>query len=168
MCASRRAAKKSIFSPRGSTMICHERLRFSDKSESIARGNRTQGTRRRAARRELRTARAAPQSHPRRGAARHRVRQGLCPGRGRLPLRHGRRDYLDFLSGYSVFNIGRNHPAVQEGDPRRARSRSAEHGADGLLAAERPAGGGADQANARSISTPSSSATPARKRSKAR
>jgi acetylornithine/succinyldiaminopimelate/putrescine aminotransferase len=23
------------------------------------------------------------------------------------------RDYLDFLSGYSVFNIGRNHPAVQ-------------------------------------------------------
>src|SRR4028119_2235823 len=22
-------------------------------------------------------------------------------------------DYLDFLSGYSVFNIGRNHPAVQ-------------------------------------------------------
>ena len=24
------------------------------------------------------------------------------------------RDYLDFLSGYSVFNIGRNHPAVQQ------------------------------------------------------
>ena len=24
------------------------------------------------------------------------------------------RDYLDFLSGYSVFNIGRNHPAVQK------------------------------------------------------
>ena len=23
------------------------------------------------------------------------------------------RDYLDFLSGYSVFNIGRNHPAIQ-------------------------------------------------------
>src|SRR2546428_9487894 len=23
-------------------------------------------------------------------------------------------DYLDFLSGYSVFNIGRNHPAVQQ------------------------------------------------------
>ena len=23
------------------------------------------------------------------------------------------REYLDFLSGYSVFNIGRNHPAVQ-------------------------------------------------------
>src|SRR5258708_31655034 len=23
------------------------------------------------------------------------------------------RDYLDFLSGYSVFNISRNHPAVQ-------------------------------------------------------
>ena len=23
------------------------------------------------------------------------------------------RDYLDFLSGYSVYNIGRNHPAVQ-------------------------------------------------------
>ena len=22
--------------------------------------------------------------------------------------------YLDFLSGYSVFNIGRNHPAVQK------------------------------------------------------
>jgi acetylornithine/succinyldiaminopimelate/putrescine aminotransferase len=24
------------------------------------------------------------------------------------------RDYLDFLSGYSVFNIGRNHPAIQK------------------------------------------------------
>src|SRR5215210_4599302 len=24
------------------------------------------------------------------------------------------REYLDFLSGYSVFNIGRNHPAVQQ------------------------------------------------------
>src|SRR5271170_7445762 len=24
------------------------------------------------------------------------------------------RDYLDFLSGYSVFNIGRNHPAVRQ------------------------------------------------------
>ncbi len=24
------------------------------------------------------------------------------------------RDYLDFLSGYSVFNIGRNHPAIQQ------------------------------------------------------
>ena len=24
------------------------------------------------------------------------------------------RDYLDFLSGYSVFNIGRNHPAVKQ------------------------------------------------------
>src|SRR4051812_42924833 len=24
------------------------------------------------------------------------------------------RDYLDFLSGYSVFNIGRNHPAVKK------------------------------------------------------
>ena len=41
--------------------------------------------------------------------------------------------YLDFLSGYSVFNIGRNHP-------RRARPRSAEHGANGLLAFERVAG----------------------------
>ncbi|NDD82196.1 MAG: aminotransferase class III-fold pyridoxal phosphate-dependent enzyme, partial [Verrucomicrobia bacterium] len=24
------------------------------------------------------------------------------------------KDYLDFLSGYSVFNIGRNHPTVQK------------------------------------------------------
>ena len=27
-------------------------------------------------------------------------------------------DYLDFLSGYSVFNIGRNHPVVDPGHPR--------------------------------------------------
>ncbi len=37
--------------------------------------------------------------------------------------------YLDFLSGYSVFNIGRNHP-------------------DGLLAFKRIAGGGVNEANA--------------------
>ena len=34
--------------------------------------------------------------------------------RGRYLYDLDGRDYLDFLSGYSVFNIGRNHPAVQQ------------------------------------------------------
>ena len=71
------------------------------------------------------------------------------------------RDYLDFLCGYSVFNIGRNHPAVKKATARCARDGPAEHGADGLLAPLRAAGGGAAEEGARRISTPSSSATPA-------
>src|SRR5947199_127221 len=42
-----------------------------------------------AAGRKLRTARATSEPHPRFGPARHRFRQGLCPRRGRVSLRHG-------------------------------------------------------------------------------
>jgi 4-aminobutyrate aminotransferase-like enzyme len=56
------------------------------------------------------------------------------------------RDYLDFLSGYSVFNIGRNHPAVQKAIRDVLELDLPEHGADGLLAAQRLARGGGHQA----------------------
>ena len=48
--------------------------------------------------------------------------------------------YLDFLSGYSVFNIGRNHPLVKQAIRDVARSGSSKHGADGLFTFERLAG----------------------------
>ena len=35
-------------------------------------------------------------------------------GRGAYLYDRDNREYLDFLSGYSAFNIGRNHPAVKE------------------------------------------------------
>ena len=40
--------------------------------------------------------------------------QVYAHGRGAYLYDLDGRDYLDFLSGYSVFNIGRNHPAVQQ------------------------------------------------------
>jgi ornithine--oxo-acid transaminase len=40
--------------------------------------------------------------------------QVYARGRGAYLYDAEGRDYLDFLSGYSVFNIGRNHPAVQQ------------------------------------------------------
>ena len=44
------------------------------------------------------------------------------------------KDYLDFPSGYSVYNIGRNHPAVKKAINGCAGDGSAKHGANGLLA----------------------------------
>jgi len=55
------------------------------------------------------------------------------------------RDYLDFLSGYSVYNIGRNHPAVAARHHRCPGDGPAQYGADGLFAAQRSARGGAAQ-----------------------
>ncbi len=40
--------------------------------------------------------------------------QVYAHGRGAYLYDLDGKDYLDFLSGYSVFNIGRNHPAVQQ------------------------------------------------------
>ena len=54
------------------------------------------------------------QSHARLRAADHRVRQDLRERAGGLPYDLDGQEYLDFLSGYSVFNIGRNHPAVKQ------------------------------------------------------
>ena len=45
--------------------------------------------------------------------------------------RDGRR-YLDFLGGYSVFNVGRNHPRSEAGVDRLARTRRGQPGADGM------------------------------------
>ena len=50
--------------------------------------------------------------------------------------------YLDFLSGFGVFALGRSHPAVKRGAARRARRRPAQPGPDGLRAAARAAGRG--------------------------
>jgi ornithine--oxo-acid transaminase len=82
------------------------------------------------------------------------------------------KDYLDFLSGFGVFNIGRNHPVVQQAIrdildlnlPNMVQLDSALM--SGLLAerlVKRLAA-----ARARRISTPSSFATAARRRSRAR
>ena len=76
--------------------------------------------------------------------------------------------YLDLLTGWGVFALGRNHPKVQ-GDPAAAhRPGPAQPRADGLQPAERAGGRDADQHTCRKSSRASSSATAGPKRSKTR
>ena len=70
----------------------------------------------------------------------------------------GRR-YLDFLSGFGVFALGRGHPGHDPGPPPGPRPRPAQPGPDRLRAAARAPGRGAGRRGRTPASSGSSSAT---------
>jgi hypothetical protein len=61
---------------------------------------------------------------------------GFCRGEEYLYDREGTR-YLDLLSGFGVFAIGRNHPTFARGAKKRPRQRASQSRSDGCIDARR-------------------------------